>query len=868
MRKTDTEFGVCCGPFFVFHPKNASSLPLPLFRCPQERSVIGAYVPAEFSLPMKSPLKSLCVRMAVASVFCSGALQAAYPTFTGTKPNGGQRGSELNLTLTGDKLDDFEGIIFNSPGFVMKSVGKVEKNKVECVITIGQEVLPGNHSMRIRTRTGVSHARQFFVGPFPNVDEKEPNNEFDTAQQIGFDQTIEGVVQSEDVDYYKITAKKGQRISLEADGLRLGYTTFDPYIAILDKDRFEKVNSDDTILHRQDGYCSYVAEEDGDYFILMRESSYRGGGTSFYRLHVGSFRRPEVVYPAGGKAGTTAKVRFIEHDGASFEEDVVIPAQVDENYMLYSKSQAAAPSGNPFRVTAFDNALEVEPNDEQAKATPVTLGEPFALNGIIEKAGDVDYFKVTLKKGLKVEVQAFAQLLGSPLDSVVNIYNDKGASLAGNDDGGGRRRLDSKMTVSIPADGDYFVRVTDQLERGGPNFVYRIEMVASQPSLVFASPQYVVNDTHIRQFIAIPKGGRYATLVNISRNNVSGDFKFETPGMPKGAKLLTDVFPKDLPNLPLLFEAAPDAPLGHGLVPIALKSVDPAVKVVGTLRQEFDIVRSGNVIYYTEIQDQLPVAVIEEAPYSLEIVKPTTPLVVQGVSDLKVVAKRKEGFKAPIRVFMMWKPPGVSCLGEQTIPEGGTECVFNLDANGGVPAGKWNFTVMGEADAGNGRIYNASPYCEVTTGPASINAPTMALTAVEQGQEAVMVCKLELLQPFEGEAVAQVLGVPDTIPIDSAKITKDTKEVSFTVRTTDKSPIGKQGNLFVKVDVPVPGGISTHRIALGSILRIDKPRPAPVAPAAAPVVAANAPKEAPKPAAPKPLSRLEQLRQEAMAAKK
>lgn len=199
-------------------------------------------------------------------------------------------------------------------------------------------------------------------------------------------------------------------------------------------------------------------------------------------------------------------MRFIEHDGASFEEDVVIPAQVDENYMLYSKTQAAAPSGNPFRVTAFDNALEVEPNDEQAKATPVTLGEPFALNGIIEKAGDVDYFKVTLKKGLKVEVQAFAQLLGSPLDSVVNIYNDKGASLAGNDDGGGRRRLDSKMTVSIPADGDYFVRVTDQLERGGPNFVYRIEMVASQPSLVFASPQYVVNDTHIRQFIAIPKG--------------------------------------------------------------------------------------------------------------------------------------------------------------------------------------------------------------------------------------------------------------------------------------------------------------------------------------------------------------------------
>jgi len=135
-----------------------------------------------------------------------------------------------------------------------------------------------------------------------------------------------------------------------------------------------------------------------------------------------------------------------------------------------------------------------------------------------------------------------------------------------------------------------------------------------------------------------------------------------------------------------------------------------------------------------------------------------------------------------------------------------------------------------------------------------------------------MIAKLEQLQPFEGEAVAQILGVPDTIPIESAKITKDTKEVSFKVKTDAKSPIGKQGNLFVRVDVPVKGTNTTtiHRIALGSILRIDAPRKAP--PPATPVVADNKKaKEAAKPAAPaapKPLSRLEQLRQEASGEKK
>jgi len=814
---------------------------------------------------------SIIRHLLLISAACATSAFAAYPTFTTTAPNGGQRGTEVKLTVTGTQLADFESMIFFSPGFTQKSVDKVEPNKVQLTIGIAPDVPPGNHLMRIRTKSGMSHARQFFVGIFPNVDEKEPNSDFETPQVVQLNQTIEGVVQNEDVDNYRVSLKKGQRLSVEVDGLRLGYTVFDPFLAIIDKNRFEKVISDDTILHRQDGYCSYVAEEDGDYTVMIRESSYRGGGNSYYRLHIGSFRRPDVVYPAGGKIGSKTKVRFIERD-SSFEEEVQLPAEIDPDYMLFSKSQEPAPSGNPFRLVNYDNVLEAEPNDEQAKAS-VAPGSPIALNGIIEKPGDVDYFKVPLKKGMTLEVQAFAQSLGSPLDSVVNIYNAKGGSISGNDDGGGRRRLDSKFKVAIPADGDYFVRVADHLERGGPNYVYRLELVAAEPEVFFASPQYSVNDNNYRQFIPVPKGGRYATLVNVTRNNVSGDFKFDVKNMPQGVKLLTEMAPKDLGSVPLLFEATADAPLGHQVVPITLNAVDPNTKSVGKLRQEFDIVRNGNVVYYTQIEDRLPVAVVEEAPYSLEIVKPAVPLVNNGILELKVVSKRKEGFKAPIRVLMIWKPNGVSALGEQTIPEGKDECVFQLDANAGTPAGSWNFTVMGEADAGKGRIYNASPFTAVVTAPAYLTAPAIPLVAVEQGKEAVMVAKLEQLLPFEGEATAQVLGVPDTIPIEPAKITKDTKEVAFKVKTDAKSPIGKQANLFVRVDVPVKGTNATtiHRIALGSILRIDAPRKVVTPPPAAPVLAANKPKEEPKPAAPaapKVLSRLEQLRLEAAGGKK
>ncbi|MEY4306791.1 MAG: hypothetical protein RJA95_159 [Verrucomicrobiota bacterium] len=798
------------------------------------------------------------------------AAWAAYPDMSALKPHGGQIGADVKLTITGARLDDFEDLMFYTPGFKVKSVESRAANKVELTLSIGKEVRAGNHVMRVRTKSGVSHMRQFFASPFPNVEEKEPNSEFAAAQPIALGQTVEGVILSEDVDYFKLTVRKGQRIGVQVDGLRLAAIpqgAMDPYVAILDKDKFEKAFSDDTILHRQDGYCSFTAEYDGDYYVMVRESSYRGSANSFYRLHVGDFRRPDAIYPAGGKLGSKLNVRFLEARD-SFAEEVVLPAENDAEFVLYPKSQPPAPSGNLFRLSTIDNTLEAEPNNTLETGTLAVAADAYALNGIIEKPGDIDCFRVPLKKGQVFECRALAQVLGSPLDPVVNVYTPKGASIVGNDDGGGMRRLDSRFKFTAAVDGLYTVRITDHLERGGANFVYRIEMVASQPSLTFASPDYTVNDTSYRQFLAVPKGGRMVLLENFTRNGVGGDYRFDLPGLPAGVKLLEDAAPGDQPGVPLVLEAAPDAPHAGVIVTPLLQPKDPNNKIVGQMRRTYDIVRIGNVIYYQGIEDQLPVAVVDEAPYSLEIQKPETPLVRNGIFNLKVVAKRKEGFKGPIRVFMCWTPPGVSSLGEQSIGEGATECVFQLSANANVDTKPWKFVVQGEADAGKGRVYNASPFAELATEAPYVAANAIPLTALEIGTPGVMTTNFEVSRPFEGEAVATLVGAPDTIRIAPIKVTKDTKELRFTVETDEKSRVGKTANMFVQVDVPVGKGVATHRIALGSILRLDPARkaaPAPVAKAAAP--AAGKPAAPAAPAAPVVLSRLEQLRQKNEAPK-
>ncbi len=228
-------------------------------------------------------------------------------------PRGVSRGTETTLTFVGARLADAEEILFYEPGVKVLEL-KGENNKVTCKVSVAADCALGEHTAQVRTKSGISEYRTFFVGPFGKIAEKEPNSDFATPQVIGpvsTSVTVEGVVQNEDVDYFQVEAKKGDRISVEVEGMRFGQTLFDPYVGILDAKRFEIAVADDTPLIRQDAATSVIAPADGKYIIEVRDSAYGGNGNCRYRLHVGSFPRPLAVYPPGGKAGEEVEVTFI-----------------------------------------------------------------------------------------------------------------------------------------------------------------------------------------------------------------------------------------------------------------------------------------------------------------------------------------------------------------------------------------------------------------------------------------------------------------------------------------------------------------------------------------------------------------------------
>lgn len=807
-------------------------------------------------------------------------LQAASPTLTSTVPRGGQRGTEVEVTVTGSRMADAEEILFHQPGITFKEIVHPEKSnganfKVKFVIAPDAKL--GEHVFRVRTRTGVTFARRFWVSQYPNHAEvtDKSNNLFETPQEIPTNVTLEAITAREAADYFQINAKKGERISVEVEGLRInaGNFTMDPYVAILNKERFELVSNDDTPLLKQDCFVSTIAPEDGQYVIEIRDAAYQGNGR--YRAHVGNFPRPTMVYPAGGPAGQEVEVRLIGDVKGEFTQKVKTPAEADPTYGVFVNHEGQVPpSSNPFRVVDYPNVMENEENNESMgsmKEVPSAGNLPLAFNGILqaktndegEAVPDYDYFKFSAKKGQRYRIRAHAKKISSPVDPVLHVFNSEGGTVGGNDDADGS--ADSRYDFTAPADGDYFVRVYDMLKRGGEDFVYRVETETIEPALVLTMPEFATrNNQHLKQ-MEVPRGGRYAVVANVTRQSAAVDGKFEVTGLPAGVTLNADVLPSNVGQFPIVFEAAADAPVGGTLANLFVKSTDAEKPYVGKYNQPLDFVRGNpnGTLYYSNESDKLPVAVCEEAPYTINIEKPATPLLQNGSLAVKIVATRKEGFTKPITVRWLWRPPGVSCNSTASIPEGKNETVFNLTANANATIRTWKVAVQGESDPGGGIVRTASQLTDLEIAQPYVNFK-INLATTKQGQPASVLVDVEKVRDFGGEATARLVGLPAKAVGTEIKFNQGQAQVSIPVTTEEGTPVGQHKNIFCELVFNEGGHQIRQRAGMGGIFRVDpKPKEAPK-PAPKPAnVAAAAKPAAPAPKPEKPLTRLEQLRLEA-----
>ncbi len=768
----------------------------------------------------------------VLALFLPGVARAGDPQINSLAPYGMQRGTEATLTINGSGLATVKELLFYTPGFTVKKIETEKDDVLKAVVAVSADCQLGNHALRIRSLGGVSNLRMFTVGNLPEVAETEPNSRVDQAQKISLNVTVSGVIQSEDVDHFAVELKKGDRLNVELEGLRLGNVSsaafFDPVLSIRSADGTELVKSDDAPLVNQDCLCSLIAPQDGKYIVQIRDVAFGGGNNSPYRLHIGTFPRPTAVFPPAGKPGETLNVRWIGDLAGEFSQQITLPTDGKAEAAIVAQDvHASAPSPNTLRVSELAATNEHEPNDEVKTATS-GASAPLAMQGIIERPGDVDFYRFTAKKGQQLDVKVYARKpFRSPLDAILTVHNAQGGTIASNDDTGGP---DSFVRVPVPADGDYLISVRDQLKGGGPDFVYRVEITETKPALVIRLPE---RRQYISTTLVVPQNNRNAVMVAAQRQNFNGELAIEFEGLPPGMYAETIPMGAGVQEIPVLFHTDPQAAPAGALVGITGRTTDAKLNVVGHLDQRTMLVRGqNNVDVWGHNANRLAAVIAEAIPYSLELVAPKTPLVRGGTMQLKVVAKRSEGFKDPISLRMLYNPPGTASSGFVNIAEGQNEAVIPLTANNGAGLGTWKICVTGRSGIRGGRGGGGqfgpdeSHRCSTQFADLKIEEPYLKLSfvkaAVEQAKETTLTVKVQKLRDFEGEATAELAGLPANTSSEPVKFTKDTAELTFKVKAAKEAKPNRYTSLACVTKIPVDGDFVSQTVT-GGELRVDTP---------------------------------------------
>lgn len=409
------------------------------------------------------------------------------PSLYSIYPAGGQQGQSVAVELRGvNGLADAKDIVIDGPpGVTVSDVKAVDAKLVQATLTIAPDAPLGRRLVRVvgSLAGGLSNFRQFLVGPLPEVVEQEPNNTPEAPQDVTTPAVINGRINPTlDIDCYRFQATAGQQIVAAVLAHRMdafldvrgGF--LDTSLELVDSAGAIVAASDDAL--GRDPLISVTVPADGRYMVRVSTLGYKGSDHAVYRLTLGEVPYPTAVFPVDGRRGSQVEV---ELSGPNVPQGTKRTVTIggEGNYPIQWLVDPQSGADLPLMRSDLPGILESEPNDKADQATP--LGLPAMVNGRFLAAGDEDWYRLRLAKGQGVLLKTVAQrLLGSPVDTVLEVYNAEGKQLAANDDGAyfanecthDFNATDSWLELKAKADGEYLVRVRDQSGSSGPGACY------------------------------------------------------------------------------------------------------------------------------------------------------------------------------------------------------------------------------------------------------------------------------------------------------------------------------------------------------------------------------------------------------------
>jgi hypothetical protein len=427
-------------------------------------------------------------------------------------------------------------------------------------VMIDPDAALSDRDLRLISPAGLTNPLCFQVGSLPEYDQKD----LDPAAPLALPALVNGQILPREVDRVRFSAESGEHLVIQAQARHLipymadavpGW--FQALIALYD-DQGRQLACTDHYRYDQNPVLFYTVPKDGQYELEIRDSIYRGREDFVYRLSISEQPFITRVFPLGGQAGVAAVAAI---GGWNLpEEQLTLDTEPGGARIRQTAWQSGDAVSNriSYAVDSLPECRDTGTNSTEQTAQPVAL--PIIVNGCIRRSGQADVFRFQGRSGDQVVAEVLARRLGSPLDSLVRLTDASGKTLAMNDDypdpefGLLTHQADSWLCARLPADGTYYVNLTDAQSAGGDAYAYRLRISAPEPDFALRLAPSAIN--------LLAGRPTPVTVYAVREDGFDGDIEIALDGAPEGFALSGAVVPHGRDRVRMTL-TAPRMPVGR-----------------------------------------------------------------------------------------------------------------------------------------------------------------------------------------------------------------------------------------------------------------------------------------------------------------
>lgn len=606
-------------------------------------------------------------------------------------PMGGRVGTEFEVTITGEHLEDTGELFFSDQR--IKAKRKVDASGTPIPnhyhVNIAADCPLGLYEARVSTRLGISSSRIFSVGNLTEVMQTKPNRSLASAQELPVNSVCNGVTADRSIDYYNFRAKKGQRLIVDCATTGID-SKLQATVILAD------AAGRDLLVERRGGVIDFTPPSDGLYVIKIHDLTFKGGPACYYRLGLWEQSPGTVIV----RQPSTKMVN----------------------------SYSWPPVGLPTQA----QQSEIEPNNDGTHAQKITL--PCDIAGRFYPAADVDVFEFTAKKGEEWWIEVASERLGLHTDPALLVQqvikgekdateklidvlelNDipspvkvssNGYAYDGPPYNAGTSDLLGKLVIK--EDGLYRLQITDLFggTRSDPRNHYRLVIRKAAPDFALVSwALHMELRNGDRNALSKPislRGGATMALevVAFRRDGFEGEIDLVMEGLPKGVTAQGLKIPAGQSHGLMLITAHTNAPRGYanaifvGQASIAGKQVTRPCRLASVT---WPIPDSWGEIPIPRLLADVPVSVSgnEVAPLTITAKNPIVEATVGQEVVIPLVHKRTSDFSGDtIQMKVIGtafeKAPGF----DLPLKAESSQVTFDLNALK-VPPGEYHVSFLG-----------------------------------------------------------------------------------------------------------------------------------------------------------------------------